>query len=106
MLLLIVNGVCKLLDCVVVTIRRHNIMIYLKFKGKPDVTKLERTIMVVGATGAGKSTLIDGMINYIMDVSWDSDFRFSLVDLTAEENSKLKDQVCLPFLNKTYGTKL
>lgn len=49
--------------------------------------------MLVGATGSGKSTLIDGMINYITDVSWDDDFRFTLVDLTDEEKKRFKNQV-------------
>lgn len=48
----------------------------------------EKTIMLVGATGAGKSTLIDGFVNYIMNVKWDDDFRFSLVDLLPEESAK------------------
>ena len=48
----------------------------------------EKTIMVVGATGAGKSTLIDGFINYIVNVEWGDEFRFSLVDLLPEEASK------------------
>lgn len=62
--------------------------------------------MLVGATGSGKSTLIDGIINYITDVSWDDDFRFSLVDLTDEEKKKQTNQVIYKlfitncFLNK------
>ncbi|CAL8316609.1 unnamed protein product [Gadus morhua 'NCC'] len=36
--------------------------------------------MVLGATGAGKSTLVNGMINYILGVTWDDTFRFKLVD--------------------------
>jgi ABC-type lipoprotein export system ATPase subunit len=49
--------------------------------------------MLVGATGSGKSTLIDGIINYITDVSWDDDFRFSLVDLTDDEKKNETNQV-------------
>ena len=49
--------------------------------------------MLVGATGSGKSTLIDGIINYITDVSWNDDFRFSLVDLTEDEKKKYTNQV-------------
>ncbi|XP_028329588.1 uncharacterized protein LOC114479870 [Gouania willdenowi] len=50
-----------------------------------DSSKHNRTIMVLGATGAGKSTLINGMINYILGVEWDDSFRFKLVD---EDQSK------------------
>ena len=49
--------------------------------------------MVVGATGAGKSTLIDGMVNYILDVAWEEDVRFKLIDLTEGEMEKRQDQV-------------
>ena len=39
----------------------------------------ERVLMVVGATGAGKTTLINGMINYIFGVEWEDNFRLVLV---------------------------
>uniref|UniRef100_A0A667ZBE7 SNTX thioredoxin-like domain-containing protein n=1 Tax=Myripristis murdjan TaxID=586833 RepID=A0A667ZBE7_9TELE len=39
-----------------------------------------RTIMVLGAAGSGKSTLINGMINYIVGVEWKDSFRFKLTD--------------------------
>ena len=39
----------------------------------------ERIIMVVGATGTGKSTLINRMINYILGVKYTDEFRFQLV---------------------------
>ncbi|XP_045030883.1 uncharacterized protein LOC116925415 [Daphnia magna] len=38
-----------------------------------------KTILVMGATGAGKTTLINGMINYIFNVEWDDKFRFQLI---------------------------
>jgi len=43
-------------------------------------TKQNCTIMVLGATGAGKSTLINGMINHILGVQWKDTFRFKLVN--------------------------
>ena len=49
--------------------------------GAPTPGKVvsERVLMVVGATGAGKTTLINGMVNYIFGVEWDDDFRLMLV---------------------------
>ncbi|XP_010790098.1 uncharacterized protein [Notothenia coriiceps] len=49
--------------------------------GKMSQTvKTNRTIMVLGATGAGKTTLINGMINYILGVEWKDAYRYKLVD--------------------------
>nr|XP_046263758.1 uncharacterized protein si:ch73-170d6.2 [Scatophagus argus]XP_046263759.1 uncharacterized protein si:ch73-170d6.2 [Scatophagus argus] len=56
-----------------------------RFSFGKDSPKRNRTIMVLGATGAGKSTLINGMINYILGVEWEDSFRFKLV---AEDESR------------------
>ncbi|XP_058873353.1 uncharacterized protein LOC117967698 [Acipenser ruthenus] len=48
--------------------------------GRKPLNVINRTIMVLGATGSGKTTLINGMINYILGVEWEDDFRFKLTD--------------------------
>ena len=45
--------------------------------GKSDLRSAEQKVMMIlGATGAGKTTLINGMINYLLGVEWGDDFRF------------------------------
>ncbi|XP_032794837.2 uncharacterized protein LOC116931378 isoform X1 [Daphnia magna] len=38
-----------------------------------------KIIILMGATGCGKSTLINGMVNYILGVQWNDPFRFKCV---------------------------
>nr|XP_022286825.1 uncharacterized protein LOC111099705 [Crassostrea virginica] len=53
--------------------------------GKPCQNCNEKSIMLVGATGSGKSTLVDGIINYILGVNFEDPFRFSMVILEDDE---------------------
>ncbi|XP_051899563.1 uncharacterized protein LOC127585889 [Pristis pectinata] len=47
--------------------------------GKRNTKGTMKTIMLLGATGSGKTTLINGMINYILGVEWTDDFRYTLI---------------------------
>ena len=49
--------------------------------------------MLVGATGSGKSTMVDSLINYIVGVNFNDPFRFSMVNLEEEEKLKKDNQV-------------
>eukprot|EP01083_Nonionella_stella_P267409 903392_1 len=46
---------------------------------KLTVGKRHRTIMVIGATGTGKTTLLNSMMNYLWQVEYDDAYRFKLV---------------------------
>jgi ABC-type lipoprotein export system ATPase subunit len=58
--------------------------------------------MLVGATGSGKSTLVDGFVNYILGVSFEDPFRFTLVNLENDEK-KTDDQVLCIVSNMHIG---
>lgn len=58
---------------------RDNDMIAKYEFGKPKQSTPEKVIMVVGATGSGKTTLINGIVNYVFGVDWNDSFRFKLI---------------------------
>lgn len=60
--------------------------------GKHNSYAKEKTIMLVGSSGTGKSTLVDGMINYILGVNFNDPYRLTLVDLEEEERSTKENQ--------------
>ncbi|CAF1389069.1 unnamed protein product [Adineta steineri] len=39
----------------------------------------EKNIMILGATGAGKSTMVNALVNYYYGVQWNDDFRLKLI---------------------------
>ena len=75
-----------------------NIILCTLILGRPknrDCDEKEKTIMLVGATGSGKSTLVDGIVNYVMGVSFEDPFRFTMVTLEDEEKKNDANQVNL-----------
>ncbi|KAI6658889.1 hypothetical protein LOD99_10916 [Oopsacas minuta] len=62
--------------------------------GSSNLKKLnDKVIMIVGATGSGKTTLINTMINYVLGVQYEDKFRFRLVtDDTQDEISQAHSQ--------------
>ena len=51
-----------------------------------------KVLMLMGATGAGKSTLINGIINYVLGVEWDDPFRFCIVNEVAQGRNQAFSQ--------------
>nr|XP_022292252.1 uncharacterized protein LOC111103347 isoform X3 [Crassostrea virginica] len=64
------------------SIARTRKIIVGKLKQEPTD---EKTIILVGEIGSGKSTLVDGIVNYVMGVRFDDPFRFTLMQLEEEE---------------------
>lgn len=53
----------------------------------------EKTLLLLGGTGTGKSTFVDALINFIASVSFTDDYRFGLICKTDEERKRADKQV-------------
>ncbi|XP_059197149.1 uncharacterized protein LOC131977740 [Centropristis striata] len=53
--------------------------------GERNLTKMNKTILLVGETGTGKSKLINALVNYAMGVEWEDNVWFQIVE---EEKKK------------------
>ena len=57
--------------------------------GRKDKSKREKVIMMVGATGSGKTITINAMLNFIMGVEFEDPFRLQLIEEEdAEDQTK------------------
>ena len=71
---------------------KNNLEIYKYPNIQLNNDQLEKckNIIVIGETGSGKTTLVNCLINFLMDIKKDDDFRYIIVDeedIKKEENS-------------------
>ena len=80
---------------------------YVLGQPMPGQALTEKVLMVVGATGAGKTTLINGMINYIFGVKWKDDFRLMLIteDTAKSQAHSQTDSITAYTIYPTHGSK-
>jgi len=75
--------------------------------GNPQLGKPEKTVMVVGETGSGKSTLINAMVNHILGVKFEDTFRFKLINETQKPETESQTESITSYtLHNPYSTFL
>ncbi|XP_045068157.1 uncharacterized protein LOC123482969 [Coregonus clupeaformis] len=69
--------------------------------GERDPSKLNKTILIVGETGTGKSSLINAMVNYVLGVEWEDKVWFEIVE--EEKKSLTESQTTAITVYEVFG---
>lgn len=69
--------------------------------GENTPGKINKTILLVGETGSGKSSLINALVNYAMGVTWEDGIWFHIVE--EEKKSQSESQTSDVIVYKIFG---
>ncbi|XP_062311446.1 uncharacterized protein LOC134016028 [Osmerus eperlanus] len=69
--------------------------------GERDHSKDNKTILLVGQTGTGKSTMINALVNYVMGVEFDDEVWFEIIQ--EEKICQTKSQTSTVTVYETFG---
>ena len=69
--------------------------------GERDHRKVNKTILLVGQTGTGKSTMINALVNYVMGVEIDDEVWFEIIQ--EEKRCQTKSQTSTVTVYETFG---
>ncbi|XP_051794370.1 septin-5-like isoform X4 [Acanthochromis polyacanthus] len=69
--------------------------------GEGNVKKINKTILLVGETGTGKSSLINALVNHTMGVKWKDEVWFKIVE--EEKRSQTESQTSDVIVYQVFG---